>query len=118
MPIEIPDKKPEPAQINFEYDNPPPSNPPKQTHSHDEPKEDPHKLLGEMLPKGVNFGKCANGNCGTKIKNAKGITTKFKTCPNCRFNGVPKSSSFCPTCGKDSEEFDDSDIDLETDEED
>lgn len=84
-------------------------------HVHDIPKEDPHEVLAKNMPKGVNFGKCANGNCGTKIKNAKGLTTKFKACPNCKANTVPKSSDFCPTCGQDSEEWDDSDIEIESD---
>ena len=88
----------------------------KEIHTHNESKQDPHDTLAQMLPKGVNFGKCANGNCGTKIKNAKGLTTKFKACPNCRANTVPKNNDYCPTCGKEPEEWDDSDIELENDE--
>ena len=90
----------------------------KETHEHshnDVPKEDPHEIIALNMPKGINFGKCKNGNCGTKIKN-KIITTKYKTCPNCKTNTVPKSSDFCPTCGKESEEFDESDVEIETDE--
>ena len=89
-----------------------------QEHTHNEPKQDPHDTLAQMLPKGVNFGKCANGECGKKIKNAKGVTTKFKACPNCRANTVPKNNDYCPTCGKEPEEWDDSDIELESEEED
>jgi RNA polymerase subunit RPABC4/transcription elongation factor Spt4 len=89
---------------------------PKQTHSHAEPQEDPHEELSKLLPKGINFGKCANGNCGTKFKNAKGLTKKYKACPGCKTNTVPKSSDFCPTCGKEDEDWDESDVELEDEE--
>lgn len=91
-------------------------------HTHEVPKpEDPHKLLAESMTKGVNFGKCTGEDCGKKIKNAKGIVTKFKTCTNCKANTVPKSKTYCPTCGMDEKEdepFEDSDVELEEKEED
>ncbi len=74
-------------------------------HIHEAPKTEAHPL-----PKGVNFGFCKN--CDKKIKNEKGLTTKFKKCTNCGTNSVPKSSEFCPTCGKDSDDWDESDINI------
>lgn len=89
-------------------------------HKHEEPKPDPHDEIARTLPKGVNFARCANGNCmNPKIKNAKGITTKYKACPNCKANTVPKSNEYCPTCGKEpeQEDWEDSEVELEIDEE-
>lgn len=90
------------------------------THSH-EPKPDEHKELADTLPKGVNFAYCTGPDCGKKITNSKGIVTKFKTCKNCGANTVPKSKSYCPTCGnkEDKEEpFDESEVSLEVEDED
>lgn len=114
--VEIRKKKPK-IIIEEQQTNEIKQNDTKHEHTH-EPKPDPHDELAQMLPKGVNYGKCANGNCGTKIKNAKGMTTKFKACPHCKANTVPKSNDYCPTCGKEPEEWDESDIELEKEDED
>ena len=58
-----------------------------------------HDELSDLMPKGLNFGRCADGSCHEKIKNSK-FTENFKTCPGCSSNTVPKTSDFCPTCGK------------------
>ena len=83
---------------------------------------DPHDELAKLIPKNSNFAKCPNGNCGGHlIKNAKGINLKFKTCPNCGNNAVPKSIDYCPTCGvtdedleKKDSEWDSSDLEIPT----
>jgi hypothetical protein len=88
-------------------------------HSHD---VDPHEELAKIMPRSVNFSKCPNGDCSKGlIKNAKGITTKFKKCPNCQNNAVPKAGDYCPTCGvtqedldKSDAEWDDSDLEIPT----
>ncbi len=73
--------------------------------------KDPH----EDIMKGMttNYAKCKN--CDMKIKNPR-IVTKFKTCPNCNSNTVPKQNDFCPTCGKESDEWDESDVEIEEEE--
>jgi len=58
-----------------------------------------HEELSDIMPKGLNYGRCADGSCHEKIKNSN-FTENFKTCPGCSSNTVPKSSDFCPTCGK------------------
>jgi len=58
-----------------------------------------HEELADIMPKGLNYGRCADGSCHEKIKNSN-FTENFKTCPGCSSNSVPKSSDFCPTCGK------------------
>lgn len=116
MPIEFPDAPAISSAAKVTMETPMQTPAPIQ-HVHEMPKEDPHETLSKNMPKGVNFGKCANGNCGIKVKNAKGITTKYKKCTNCGANTVPKSSDFCPTCGKDSDEFDESEINIESEEE-
>ena len=69
-----------------------------------------HAELSDLMPKGQNYGKCADGSCHEKIKNSN-FTENFKTCPGCSSNTVPKNSDFCPTCGinapKDQEESED-----------
>jgi len=88
-----------------------------------EAKKEPelsHDDLADLMPKGVNFGKCADGSCHDKIKNKK-FVSKFKTCPNCDSNSVPKGHNFCPTCGIDEKTDDDdfwqeSEVELESDE--
>ena len=57
-----------------------------------------HAELSDLMPKGQNYGKCADGSCHEKIKNSN-FTENFKTCPGCSSNTVPKSNNFCPTCG-------------------
>lgn len=87
-------------------------------HTHEDPK-DPHEVLAENMPKGMNFGKCANGECGKKVKNKKGITKDFKECRNCGANTVPKDKNYCPYCGIDEDKedpFDDSNVKLEDEE--
>ncbi len=76
------------------------------------PKEDPHITLAKRLPRGINFAECRG--CHTVIQNPH-VTTKFKSCPHCSANTVPKDNKICPTCGKESEsdEWDDSDVELE-----
>lgn len=88
-------------------------------HDH-EHKKDIHEELSELLPRGQNFGKCANGNCATMVKNPNPVT-KFKACPGCKNNAVPKNNDFCPTCGitensKKFDEWEESDLELETEE--
>ena len=88
-----------------------------------EAKKEPelsHDDLADLMPKGVNFGKCADGSCHDKIKNKK-FVSKFKTCPNCDSNSVPKGHNFCPTCGIDEKNDEDdfwqeSEVELESDE--
>ena len=80
---------------------------------------DPHEELAKNLPKGWNFATCKDGNCGTIVKNPKGLVTDFKTCPNCKDNSNKKTAKICKTCGKkpeDGEEWDESDIDLKIEE--
>ena len=96
----------------------------KETHTHDTVKPeqvDPHKTIAENMPSGVNFTRCKDGNCGHKvIKNAKGLTTDFKTCPTCGDNTNSKKSKICKTCGKKPQEDDDwqeSDVKIEVEQE-
>jgi len=75
-----------------------------------------HDELSDIMPKGVNFGRCADGSCHEKIKN-KNYTENFKACPGCNSNAVPKDVDYCPTCGKtepddDDEYWNDSEIEL------
>ena len=58
-----------------------------------------HDELSDLMPKGLNYGRCADGSCHEKIKNTN-FTENFKSCPGCSSNTVPKTSDFCPTCGK------------------
>ena len=96
---------------------------PEQGHNHD---KDPHEELAKIMPRSVNFAKCPSGDCSKGlIKNAKGLNLKFKTCPNCKNNAVPKSSDYCPTCGltdvdleKNDEDWDSSEIEIPTKEKD
>lgn len=81
-----------------------------------EPQKDPHDVLAENMPKGMNFGKCANGECGKKVKNKKGMTKDFKECKNCGANTVPTDKNYCPYCGIDEDKedpFDESNVRLE-----
>ena len=94
-------------------------------HFHDIPKPnepDPHQSIAENMPTGVNFARCKDGKCGhTIIKNAKGLTTEFKTCPNCGDNTNSKKSKICKTCGKkpqDDNDWDSSDVSIEVEQED
>ena len=97
---------------------PPAPEPPKK----EEPKEDPHETMKKALPTGVNYAKCEGSDCGhQKLKNPT-QTTKHKTCPDCKNNNVPKNSDFCPNCGleeqsKGFEEWEQSDIEVEEEEE-
>ena len=114
--------KPEP-QINYtkpqnQIMQAPSSFMPPQEHKHNE--KDIHEELSELLPRGQNFGKCANGNCATMVKNPNPVT-KFKSCPGCKNNAVPKNNDFCPTCGinensKKFDEWEESDLEIETEE--
>ena len=87
-------------------------------HSHEpKPFQDPHKTIAENMPSGVNFTRCKDGNCGhTVIKNAKGLTTEFKTCTNCGDNTNSKKAKICKTCGKkpdEEDDWDESDVKIE-----
>lgn len=77
--------------------------------------------LSELMPSGVNFAVCKGKNCAdSKIQN-KNLVTKFKQCPKCGCNNVPKNSSMCPCCGVDEPQdedekedyWEDSDIELD-----
>jgi len=96
----------------------PPTPPPTELKK-EEPK-DPHEEMTKALPSGVNFAKCEGTDCGhVKLKNPN-QTTKYKACPNCKNNNVPKNNDFCPNCGieEESKKFQDwEDSDIETEEE-
>ena len=68
-----------------------------QDHSHEIKTN--HTELAELMPKGVNFAKCADGSCGNSVIQNSKITRKFKECENCGANTVPNNSDICPTCG-------------------
>ncbi len=127
FPFEIEDPKPpqpqQPAQMSFDYstmsNNP---NAPQQTTQIPKPKEEPKKLshdeLAEVMPHGVNAMSCPGGDCGhMKLKNPK-QTKKWKSCPHCEANTVPKDTEFCPYCTKnvDPDELDDG-VELESEDE-
>jgi len=82
-----------------------------------QPKTIQHKEIIDIIPKGVNFMSCPGGDCGhTKLENPD-KTTKFFECPHCDTNTVPKYSKFCPTCGKNLEDEDlsESNVDISED---
>lgn len=114
--------KPEPM-INYKLPPQPQPMPFTQPQEHNhEHKKDIHEELSELLPRGQNFGKCANGNCATMVKNPNPVT-KFKSCPGCKNNAVPKNNDFCPTCGitensKKFDEWEESDLEIEQEEDD
>ena len=124
--LEIPEEKPVitrqvQPQINYQQTAPMQTQqiPPTQEHTHE--KKDVHEELADLLPRGQNYGKCANGSCATMVIN-KNPTTKFKACPGCKNNAVPKNNDFCPTCGmtennKKFDEWEESDLEIETEEE-
>ena len=125
--IEIPETKPSfefQPNASFEFNTesiPQIQKPIQQETKKSKEPELSHEDLADLMPKGVNFGKCADGSCGDKIKNKK-FVTKFKTCPNCDSNSVPKSHKFCPTCGIDEDQQDEdfwqeSEVELERDDE-
>ena len=92
---------------------------PQPEHVHE--KKDVHEELADLLPRGQNYGKCANGSCATMVIN-KNPTTKFKACPGCKNNAVPKNNDFCPTCGitensKKFDEWEESDLEIEQEDE-
>jgi len=96
--------------------------PPAPPETKPEEKNDPHEEMTKALPSGVNFAKCEGADCGhVKLKNPN-QTTKHKACPECKNNNVPKNSDFCPNCGleeesKKFEQWEDSDIETEQEEE-
>jgi len=96
--------------------------PPQLVPPKDEEKKDPHEEMKKSLPTGVNFAKCEGSDCGhKKLKNPK-QTSRFKACPDCKFNGVAKHNDFCPNCGleeesKKFEDWEDSDIEISNEEE-
>ena len=73
--------------------------PVEQPHDHSHEIKTNHTELAELMPKGVNFAKCADGSCGNSVIQNSKITRKFKECENCGANTVPNSSDLCPTCG-------------------
>ena len=121
--IEIPEIKPtleiKPTpEFSFQSESNTQVNQPIVEQKKEESREFTHDELSELMPKGVNFSKCADGSCHDKITNSK-FTSKFKTCPECGSNTVPLSSDFCPTCGIDSQDndfWDESEIELEENE--
>ena len=86
----------------------------------EQPKKLTHDELASFIPKGINSMKCPGGDCGhQKIKNPK-QTKKYKSCPHCSANTLPKGSDSCPYCSKnidEDQELDDG-IELESEEED
>ena len=86
----------------------------------EQPKKLTHDELATFIPKGINSMKCPGGDCGhQKIKNPK-QTKKYKSCPHCSANTLPKGSDSCPYCSKnidEDQELDDG-IELESEEED
>ena len=111
--------KPEP-QFNYQQTAPMQTQQVPLTQEHNHQKKDVHEELADLLPRGQNYGKCANGNCATMVIN-KNPTTKFKACPGCKNNAVPKNNDFCPTCGitensKGFDEWEDSELELKTEE--
>ena len=92
-----------------------------ESHTHSTPEKNPHDSIAENMPSGVNFTRCKDGSCGhTIIKNKKGLTTEFKTCPNCGDNTNAKKSKICKTCGKTPETVEDwqeSDVKIEVEQE-
>ena len=77
----------------------PPAPDPEEKHDHAHEIKTNHAELSELMPKGVNFAKCADGSCGNSVIENSKITKKFKECDNCGSNAVPNSSDICPTCG-------------------
>ena len=79
---------------------------------------DPHREISQGLPTGINFARCKNGECGTVVKNANSFTSKYKTCPECKYNGIPENTvhkdALCPSCGRvhKRDELEDSDIEF------
>jgi len=125
--FDIPASKPQVTPpATFTIDNPPQASqimvPPIEIpHQHEETKKLSHEEITELMPYGRNFMSCPGGDCGhKKLKNDKQVS-KYKTCPNgdCEFNGITKHDEFCPTCGKDIDEYGELDtgVELETEEE-
>ena len=82
-----------------------------------QPKKISHEELSQTMPKGVNFMSCPGGDCGhAKLENQH-KTTKFYDCPHCDSNTVPNNSELCPTCGKNLEDEDlsESNVDISED---
>jgi len=82
--------------------------------------------LTNLMPPGVNYAMCEGDNCSDSKLQNKNLVTKFKSCPKCGCNNVPKNSSMCPCCGvdepKDEDDKEDywesSEIELKQDDED
>ena len=76
-------------------------------HQHEEQKKLSHEEITELMPYGRNYMSCPGGDCGhKKLKNDNQVL-KYKTCPNgrCEDNTITKKDEFCPTCGKDIDDF-------------
>ena len=125
IPFEIEDAKPEiqaPATLTIDSGSQMTTMvEPQQIHTHEETKKLSHEEITELMPYGRNFMSCPGGDCGhKKLKNDKQVS-KYKTCPNgnCEFNGITKRDEFCPTCGKDIDEYGELDtgVELETEDE-
>ena len=89
----------------------------------EQPKKLTHDEIGDIIPKGNNYFKCMGSDCGHKKLKHKEQVKKFKSCPNCRNNSIPKSNDYCPTCGIDEndkkfEEWEESDIEIQQETED
>jgi len=119
--VKVSNQPPQPNIQSIPTPEPTATPPPQQTEPHSHDIRTDHRELAELMPLGVNYAPCADGNCGNEvIKNSK-VTRKFKTCDNCNDNGVPNKAKLCPTCGikepqdeNEAENFwSDSDIDTE-----
>lgn len=104
----------QPQQVILQAPPTPPAPEPKK-----EEKKLTHEELADMIPDGINAMACPGGDCGhMKLKNKK-QTSKWKSCPNCEANTVPKGHEFCPYCTKNLDPNDlESGIELGTEEED
>jgi len=62
----------------------------------------------------TNYAKCTGSDCGGHLLKKSSPQKDFKSCPSCHTNSVPTEWDVCPTCGKnhDQDDWQDSDIDL------
>lgn len=115
-PFEIAEPKRETSPASFQFEQqtaaqiPPPPQPQNKKLTHEE--------IAELIPKGINSIKCPGGDCGHKlIKNPK-QTKKYKECPHCTANTLPKGSDSCPYCSKEIDEDEELDDGIELEDED
>lgn len=101
-----------PGTNTVQVQAPPVTIPPPTTPGTPQPKSYTNEELTNLLPPGVNFAVCKGDNCGNEKIQNKTLTTKFKSCPKCGCNNVPKNSSMCPCCGTDEPEDEDDKLDF------